>query len=633
MDIKEIKNKIAQEEKVLGYKGEYRIVKVKEVYEEEKKNQTKAFFKTGIPTIDCLMDGFKKGQLIVITGLAKRGKCYAKGTKIILSNGKTELVENIKVGDKLMGDDSTPRNVLALGRGKETMYKIIPSKGSPFKVNESHILSLKKVKNGISSKGKRLSRRNKNNVINISVGEYLTLSKEEQSFYSLYRVPLKFDKKILPVDPYFIGLWLGDGNSRDVRISCNDEETTEWLKGYAKKLNGNIKFTKQKKGKCPLIGITFGMGGNQNNKFSLQNELNKLNLLQNKHIPHIYKTNTRKNRLKLLAGLIDSDGNKNKQRYEFCNKNKTLIEDVIFVCRSLGFSAYKNKKIVNGELYFVVHITGNLYKIPVKISRKKIRKRKVIRNGLLIPFTIEKDKKDNYYGFELDGNHLHVLGNFFVSHNTTFAKTITKNNEKKVKILWFSFEEPIYEFYKDIDPCDFYVPKKNKPKDMGWLKERIIESKTKYDTDVVFIDHLHYLFNLGGSTQNISLLVGDLMRDLKSLAVEYGLVIFVLAHTKKVEGNRIPRQEDVRDSALIANECDKMFVVHRDRTDGQLGMTTMSPETKIVLELDRQNGKNMGSIITLDFKNNLLVSQQYENTKQTPKPNPAEKIKENRNLW
>ena len=206
---------------------------------------------------------------------------------------------------------------------------------------------------------------------------------------------------------------------------------------------------------------------------------------------------------------------------------------------------------------------------------------------------------------------------------TTFARTITKNNEKKVKILWFSFEEPIYEFYRDINPCDFYVPRKLKPKDMSWLKERILESKAKYGTEVVFIDHLHYLFTIGKNTQNTTLLIGELMRDLKTLAVQEKLVIFVLAHTKKIEGNRMPRQEDVRDSALIANECDKMFVVHRERTDGQLGLTSMSPDTKIVLELDRQNGKHMGELTILDFENNLLVDKKYEDKPEPPKPKPA----------
>ena len=208
---------------------------------------------------------------------------------------------------------------------------------------------------------------------------------------------------------------------------------------------------------------------------------------------------------------------------------------------------------------------------------------------------------------------------------TTLAKTITKNNDQKVKMLWFSFEESILEFYKDIDPTDFYVPRKMKHKDINWIEERIIESKAKFKTEVVFIDHLHYLFALTNNTQNVTLLIGDLMRTLKRIAEDNNLVIFVLAHTRKVDGNRIPRAEDVRDSALIANECDKMLVVHRDRTEGELGMTSMSPETKVVIELDRQNGKNMGYVLKLDFRDNLLVDQKYEPPKLTkPEPKPYE---------
>jgi len=200
---------------------------------------------------------------------------------------------------------------------------------------------------------------------------------------------------------------------------------------------------------------------------------------------------------------------------------------------------------------------------------------------------------------------------------TTLAKSITRNIVDKMKVLWFSFEESIYEFYQDIQGVDFYVPEKMKHKDMDWLYERILESKEKYGTNVVFIDHLHYLFTISQGNTNTALLIGDLMRDLKRIAVEQKLVIFILAHTKKIDGNRIPRAEDVRDSALIANECDKMFVVHRDRSDGDLGMSTLSPDTKVVIELDRQNGSSMGLILTLAYKDGILTTKHDEDT---PKP-------------
>ena len=74
------------------------------------------------------------------------GKCLAKDTPVMLSNGDIRLVQDIQVGDKLMGDDGTPRKVLSLARGKERMYTVSESwvhGNSHYTVNESHILSLR----------------------------------------------------------------------------------------------------------------------------------------------------------------------------------------------------------------------------------------------------------------------------------------------------------------------------------------------------------------------------------------------------------------------------------------------------------------------------------------------------------
>jgi replicative DNA helicase len=74
MNIDQIEKQIENQERFNNYQGEDRVIKVQEVYEEEKKNQKPVFFKTGINSLDCLIGGFKKGQLIVITGMPKRGK-------------------------------------------------------------------------------------------------------------------------------------------------------------------------------------------------------------------------------------------------------------------------------------------------------------------------------------------------------------------------------------------------------------------------------------------------------------------------------------------------------------------------------------------------------------------------------
>src|SRR5512134_2565291 len=68
--------------------------------------------------------------------------CHAAGTKILLHDGSTKNVEEIVVGDLLMGPESGPRKVLQLARGRELLYRIVPKKGEPFVVNRGHILSL-----------------------------------------------------------------------------------------------------------------------------------------------------------------------------------------------------------------------------------------------------------------------------------------------------------------------------------------------------------------------------------------------------------------------------------------------------------------------------------------------------------
>ena len=72
-----------------------------------------------------------------------RGKCLGKNTPILMYDGTIKLVQDICAGDVIMGDDSTPRNVLSIARGRETMYRVKETNGPGYVVNESHILSLK----------------------------------------------------------------------------------------------------------------------------------------------------------------------------------------------------------------------------------------------------------------------------------------------------------------------------------------------------------------------------------------------------------------------------------------------------------------------------------------------------------
>jgi len=364
----------------------------------------------------------KYEEVLYIAGIGS-GKCLAKGTKILKYSGEIEKVENIKVGDLLMGDDSTARKILSTTSGQEELYKITPTKGKPFIVNSSHILSLKRTNKGVIAKNGRKDHL-AGKIVNISIKDYLKLSKKMKGILKLWRTGVDFKKKSIKINPYLLGIWLGDGNNHNTGITTKDKEIKKTIYKESDSLKLTVNINQNKNKDCPTYTITSGTrnGGPDINKNPLLKALKTYNLINNKHIPQDYKVNNRKIRLELLAGLIDSDGSQQNNCLEFSNKNKTLCEDVLYLCRSLGFAAYIKERYTscNGKSFksFRISISGNLDEIPVKLLRKKCTKRKQIKDVLVTGFKIKPIGIGEYYGFELDKNHLYLLDDFTVTHNS-----------------------------------------------------------------------------------------------------------------------------------------------------------------------------------------------------------------------
>jgi hypothetical protein len=265
----------------------------------------------------------------------------------------------------------------------------------------------------------------------ISVENYLKLPKSYHGFLSGYKVGVEFPEKEVDLEPYALGYWLGDGCSDDARIITQEEVVVEYFQEYTKQLGGYVHQGKDS-AKCRgSLHYSF-------RKCEFKNYLRKYNLLKNKHIPHIYKCNSRKNRLKLLAGLLDSDGYymKGRKCYEITQKNSRLSEDIEYLCRSLGFACYSKKckkscmykgEKREGEYNRICIYGDGLENIPVLCPRKKADKRMINKDALSGVIEVKSVGKDQYYGFETDGNHKYILGNFIVTHNSVYLKSIGLN--------------------------------------------------------------------------------------------------------------------------------------------------------------------------------------------------------------
>lgn len=371
---------------------------------------------------------------ILLCGATSTGKCLGKGTPVLMYDGTVKPVEQVVVGDLLMGPDSTPRRVLSLARGREEMYRVTPAKGDSYVVNKSHILSLKvtglsrtrhgKPRNTVAPDGRKYGT---HDVVDISVEDYLNASKTFRYVTKGWRVGVEFAPQMpLPVDPYFVGLWVGDGVAKSTAITTTDNELVEYLYRYAASVG--VRVSQYVYGdKCPAYGlVTEGRNPNP-----LLDAMRSLGLaIGDKFIPQQYLVASRDDRLQLLAGLLDSDGHLTCNCYDYISEYYEVSNSVVFLARSLGFAAYCSrvqKSAQNGAVgtYYRVSISGDTHLIPVKIRRKKATKRKKNKNVLVTGITIDSIGEGDYFGFQIDGDKRFLLGDFTVTHNTEISKLTT----------------------------------------------------------------------------------------------------------------------------------------------------------------------------------------------------------------
>lgn len=164
----------------------------------------------------------------------------------------------------------------------------------------------------------------------------------------------------LPIPPYTLGAWLGDGSSKDGRITKPDDELFEYIKADGFELSHNQYKNTDKH--CQTRTV-----------YGLMPMLRKEGLLGNKHIPEIYFRASDRQRLALLQGLMDTDGSMSKtpkNGASFSSSREKLAEDVLALANSLGFKAMMSP-IRQHNAYcvtFAVKKSDPYY--PFRIARK-----------------------------------------------------------------------------------------------------------------------------------------------------------------------------------------------------------------------------------------------------------------------
>nr|ANR76359.1 DNA primase/helicase [Skeletonema virus LDF-2015a] len=353
------------------------------------------YFPTGIPGLDEKMLGIHKGAFTIVVAPTGIGKSLAPDTKVLRYDGKVVRADEVQVGDKLMGPDSKPRNVTNVNLQTGPMYRVTPTKGEPFECNADHILSLRHCSTG--------------EVKNVVLTDYLNWSKNQKHLWKMWRtgVDPSWNSLTSPSMAYCIGAYLGDGR----------EQGPEICMGKAKQpVIDYMISTELKPTRVKFDRGAYYIG------FSKKSDLwcEVCDCLKPRKVPQYIKAGCKENRENILAGLLDTDGSLTNGGAEITQKSEQLADDICFIARSLGLAAYKKSKWVNGQEYFRVTISGDMTSIPCK--RLKFKARKQVKNVLNVGFKVEPIGEGTYRGIALDGDHLFLLGDFTVTHNTEFFR-------------------------------------------------------------------------------------------------------------------------------------------------------------------------------------------------------------------
>lgn len=391
---------------------------------------------------------------------AARDHCFGEDTKVRMYDGSIKSIQDIKPRDLVMGPDSTARKVLSVHSGQDQLLQVKQTRGDSYVVKRGHILCGYKPH---SWDEKYIEPR----LLEDSVERLLTYSKDRLNSFRGYKVCIHYPERKVQLDPYFLGLWLGDGTSINQEITSIDREIIDYIKKYAEELGCLYNCTKD--GLTHKIVKQKGVYRNR-----VLSSLKFYSLLSNKHIPKDYLLNSKENRLKLLAGLVDSDGSVSDNIIYYTTIKEGLCKDIKNLADSLGFRTYYrkcvsyNRQLKRDYTTFEVTISGMLDEVPSLLSRKTVifnhkgssfYKPKSFNGydiSVISSLKVTPLEIGAYYGFECDGDNRFVLEDGTVVHNS--------------KSYSFSFAYVLWRLYRYTRTTQLITP----PDEIRYYKEGMI---------------------------------------------------------------------------------------------------------------------------------------------------------------
>lgn len=352
------------------------------------------------------------------------GKDLEENTLVYAEYGKVKI-KDINIGDKIYGRDGKLTKVISKDYYFDQQQFLITFQDNrTVECGGGHLWTVK-------PPGKRYPYKTlTTEFIYNNIKKRVRSDKDRHIKESYWFVPenesINYKKRELPIDPYLIGLWLGDGTSKRVGITTLDEEIKDYIYSVAKSYNNSVSINQNLKKTCPTYFITDGVVKNADKR--LLNEFKKLNLFNNKHIPDIYLKSSKEDRIELLRGLMDSDGTTDSNGANFSTSSERLRDDFYRLVRELGikcslgvkYPTYSSNGVKKqGKKSYRIHIRPefNPFRLKRKFNKYTIKKSKALRSlGIK---SIEKTSIKPSICIGVDNNDsLFLVNDYIVTHNS-----------------------------------------------------------------------------------------------------------------------------------------------------------------------------------------------------------------------
>lgn len=221
--------------------------------------------------------------------------------------------------------------------------------------------------------------------------------------------PVEYPEAELPIHPYVLGVWLGDGTSAHATVTQGGQDY-DFIRTEIE-LCGHLTMDRSTAG-------TFGVQ-------DAQEHLHALGVVRSKHIPEMYRTASVAQRLALLQGLIDTDGHVAPDgQVEFCSVNEELARHTLQLVRSLGVKA----SLIQGDATLDGQFISRKYRVmfymagAARLPRKAAR----CRNGTRTPhrfLTFKPAGRGDTVCIQVEAaDHQYLVGHgYLLTHNSELA--------------------------------------------------------------------------------------------------------------------------------------------------------------------------------------------------------------------